>query len=128
MEEEQDAGRIHGRAGSVADLRSYFAGGGGVAAGRGAAEAGFAGGSGEVEAAVCCVSGIVAGPNEGRRAQLVFAVFLHQCVAGTSYPAAGGWKSGRWDGRKLAPGREWRTPRLECLASAAGQERGGAGS
>src|SRR5665213_765564 len=81
----------------------------------------FAGGSGEVEAAVPCFSGIVAGRNEGRRAQLVFAVFLHQCVAGTSYPAAGARKSGRWNGRELPPGREWRTPRLECFASAARQ-------
>ena len=52
VEEGHYAGGIHGRAGSVADPRGYFVGGGGVAAGFGAAAAAFAGGSGEVEAAV----------------------------------------------------------------------------
>ena len=52
LEEEHNAGRIHGRAGAMADFRGHFAGGGGVAAGFGPAAATFAGGSGEVEAAV----------------------------------------------------------------------------
>jgi|SRR5665213_2227077 len=126
--EEEDAGRIHGRAGSVADFRGYFADRWGVAAGFGAAEAASAGGSGEVEAAVSFVSGIVAGPNEGGRAQLVFTVFLHQRVAGTSYPAAGVRKAGRWGGREFAPGREWRILRLERFASAAREWHSGASS
>lgn len=60
VEEEHDAGGIDGWAGSVADFRGYLAGGGDVAAGFGAAAA-FAGGSGEVEAAVSyCVRGVSA--------------------------------------------------------------------
>jgi hypothetical protein len=119
---------MDGRAGRVADFRGYLADCWGVATGIGAAEAAFAGGSGEVEAAVSFVSGIVARPNEGRRAQFVFAVFLHQRVAGASYPAAGVRKSGRWGGRELPAGREPRALRLECLASAAREWRGGASS
>ena len=119
---------MDGRAGRVADFRGYLADCWGVAAGFGAAEAAFAGGSGEVEAAVSFVSGIVARPNEGRRAQFVFAVFLHQRVAGASYPAAGVRKSGRWGGRELPARREPRALRLECLASAARKWRSGASS
>ena len=51
-EEEHHAGKIHGWASAVADFRGYLAGGGRVTAGCGVAAAAFAGGPGEVEAAV----------------------------------------------------------------------------
>lgn len=121
-------GENHGRAGRVAHFRGCLADCRGIVAGFGAAEAAFAGGSGEVEAEVSFVSGIVARPNEGRRAQFVFAVFLHQRVAGASYPATGVRKSWGWGGRELPPRREWRALRLECLASAARERRSGANS
>ena len=113
VEEERDAGKIHGRADSMAYLGGYLADGGAVAASFGAAAAAFAGSPGAVEAAIFNASGviqsrngplrdhifrsaIVTGPNEGRRAQLVLGVFPRQSFAWTSYPAEGARKLGRW--------------------------------